>query len=52
MFSLKGIDMDFELEYNMYSKPEWVQDKGEGRITIRNLTLNMRLVPFTEEGKI
>ena len=44
--------MDFELDYNMYSKPEWLHDKGKGRITIRGMTLSMKLVTEMRNGKM
>ena len=44
--------MDFELDYNMFTKPEWVHDKGKGRITIRGMTLSMKLVPEMRNGKM
>jgi hypothetical protein len=44
--------MDFELDYNMYSKPEWLHDKGKGRITIRGMNLSMKLVPEMRNGKM
>ena len=49
-FTLSGVDMDFELDYNMYSKPDWIHDKGKGRITIRGMTISMRLIPEVFPG--
>ena len=52
-FSLRKVDMDFSLEYTLGSKPEWIKDKGTGRITIRGLSIAMRLVPYTTaDGKL
>jgi hypothetical protein len=44
--------MDFELEYNMRSQPDWVHDKGKGRITIRGMTISMRLIPEVKNGTL
>jgi hypothetical protein len=49
-FTLSGVDMDFELEYSMHSNPEWIHDKGKGRITIRGMTISMRLEPEVLPG--
>ncbi len=52
-FTLKKVDMDFSLDYTMSSKPDWIKDKGTGRITIRGLTISMKLVPYaTPDGKL
>jgi hypothetical protein len=51
-FTLSGVDMDFELEYSMHSQPEWVHDKGKGRITIRGMTISMRVVPEVRNGTL
>ena len=52
-FTIKKVDMDFNLDYTLHSKPEWIKDKGNGRVTIRGLTLSMKLHPYiTEDGKL
>lgn len=42
--------MDYELEYSMRSNPEWIHDQGKGRITIRGMTISMRLEPEVLPG--
>lgn len=45
--------MDFSLEYTLGSKPEWIKDKGTGRISIRGLSISMKLIPYaTTDGKL
>ena len=52
-FTLSGVDMDFELDYKMQSQPEWVYDKGKGRVTIRGMTISMKLMPeVSRDGKV
>lgn len=52
-FTLKKVDMDFSLDYTLASKPEWIRDKGTGRITIRGLSISMKLEPYTTaDGKL
>jgi phosphate-selective porin len=51
-FTLKGVDMDFQLDYQLYSRPEWLKDKGTGRVTIRGLTITMKMTPYTKDGKL
>ena len=52
-FTIKKVDMDFNLDYTLHSKPEWIKDKGNGRVTIRGLTISMKLHPYiTDSGKL
>jgi hypothetical protein len=45
--------MDFNMQYTLTSKPDWLKDKGTGRVTIRGLTMKMRLNPYTSaDGKL
>ena len=41
------------MDYSLYSKPDWLKDKGNGRVTIRGLTMSMKLIPYTNsDGKL
>lgn len=42
--------MDFEMNYKMHSSPEWIHDKGKGRVTIRGMSISMRVVPEFKDG--
>jgi len=51
--NLKKVDMDFSFEYSLASKPDWIKDKGTGRVSIRGLSISMKLTPYaTADGKL
>ena len=52
VFGLYDIDLEFQMKYNMYSKPEWVKDNGYGKITIKGLNISMNIIPYAREGKL
>jgi hypothetical protein len=51
-FSLEGVDLDFEMDYSLSSDPEWIHDRGNGRIIIRGMSIGMKLVPYLENGRL
>jgi hypothetical protein len=44
--------LDFEMDFNMYSSPDWLKDKGSGVVNITDFNLTMRISPFTHKGRM
>lgn len=51
-FHMRGVDMDFELDYKMVSNPEWIKDSGSGKITIRGMNISLILETYELDGKL
>lgn len=41
LFHMRGVDLDFDLDYEMTSKPEWLFDHGKGDISIRGMNITL-----------
>lgn len=44
--------MNFVLDFELFSKPEWIKDKGSGIINVTNFNLSLHLEPFNKDGKL
>ena len=36
----------------MYSKPDWIRDRGSAAINLTNLDIKMHLIPYSKQGKL
>jgi hypothetical protein len=45
MFKMEGVDVEFDMRFKMYSKPEWVRDEGTGKLRIQGMNITMELTP-------
>lgn len=40
------------MQFSLQSKPSWVNDKGQGKITIKDLSILVSLAPYNKKGKM
>ncbi|CDW78196.1 phospholipid transfer protein [Stylonychia lemnae] len=52
VFKLEGIDLSFQTNFTLNSKPDWLSDSGLGKIDIKDLSIQLHLIPFAKDGKI
>eukprot|EP00347_Sterkiella_histriomuscorum_P017917 403347484 len=52
LFRIEGVNLDFAMQFNLQSKPAWIQDKGQGTISIKDLTIAVSLAPYNKKGKM
>lgn len=50
-FAIQNVSLNFALDFDLYSKPEWIKDKGVGKIDISNFNISLHLTPFNNNGK-
>lgn len=46
------IDFVLEFEFELWSEPSLLYDKGRGRFTISNASIQLNLLPFNDEGSL
>ena len=51
-FDIYDISLNFKLDFEMFSKPEWIKDKGVGEISLSNFNLSVHLIPSSNKGKL
>jgi len=49
---IKNIKLQFMLDFDLHSVPEWVKDKGTGSVNITGGDITIFLVPYQDEGKL
>ena len=52
IFKLDGIDLDFTTNFTITSKPNWINDSGLGTIQIKDLSIQLHLIPYSKNGKV
>ena len=51
-FQIRGVNLNFEMQYQMQSKPTWVSDKGRGIVSIEDLSIFFAVSPFNSKGRM
>lgn len=49
---VKGVNMEFNYGFKIWSEPEWIQDDGTGTIKVKNADLQLNLTPTQKDGKL
>lgn len=47
---VSGINMDFALDYKVWSEPEWFADEGSGSFQIRDSDIDLQLHLSSKNG--
>jgi hypothetical protein len=50
--AVRAINMEFNLDYEVWSDPSWVTDEGKGTITVSNANIVLNLHPYSDEGAL
>jgi len=43
--SVDGMNLEFEMHYDVSSDPNWLQDSGKATVSINNARIKMNLLP-------
>jgi len=52
LVSIQDMSMNFDLDFNILSRPEWFSDQGTGHVTITDFDASLHLIPFSKDGKL
>ena len=47
-----GNEATFDMDFNIYSDPEWIRDQGSGSITFQEFDIGVSLIPTRVNGKL
>ncbi len=50
--AVRSINMEFSLDFEVWSDPTWVQDDGKGVITVTNANIVLNLHPYSNDGSL
>jgi hypothetical protein len=50
--TINNVSLNFELLFDLYSKPDWIKDNGVGVINITNFNISIHLKPYNKNGKL
>lgn len=48
--SMQNAELNFELDFELYSVPDWVEDQGKGFVNISDFSLSFHLHPHSNDG--
>ena len=48
--SVQSINLEFGLDFDIYSIPAWIKDEGPGTITVMDANVLIYLRPYNNEG--
>lgn len=49
---VEDMSMNFAMDFNIRSRPEWLRDDGKCSVSILNFDAAIHLVPYNNEGKV
>ena len=49
---MDGASLNFEMDFKLYSDPDWFRDQGTGQISINDFNVSINLTPVNVNGKI
>jgi len=49
---VNDINMKFNLNFDMWTDPDWVRDVGSGTVTVKNASILLNLQPMNDEGSL
>ncbi len=52
VFALSDANLNFQLDFDFYSIPEWIKDSGSGIVNITNFDISMHIFPYESNGKL
>lgn len=52
LVSIQDMSMNFDLEFNIHSWPEWFSDQGTGHVGITDFDASLHLSPYSKDGRI
>jgi hypothetical protein len=50
--AVRSINMEFSLDFEVWSDPSWIADEGKGTITVTNANIVLNLHPYSEDGAL
>ena len=49
---VQDMSMNFEMDFNIRSRPEWLRDDGTMVVKVTDFDAAIHLVPFNSDGKV
>lgn len=52
LMQVEDMSMDFEMDFNIRSRPEWLRDDGTVAVNVTNFDAAIHMVPFNSDGRV
>ena len=49
---VEDMSMNFNMDFNIWSRPEWLRDEGTCQVNVTNFDAAVHLIPFNSEGRV
>lgn len=52
LMQVEDMSMNFDMDFNIWSRPEWLRDDGTTQVNVTNFDAAVHLIPFNSEGRV
>lgn len=52
LMKVEDMSMNFNMDFNIWSRPEWLRDDGTCQVNVTNFDAEVHLIPFNSEGRV